>query len=108
MLFGRSGQAVLALHERHSRLLIALRQKGKAADPIASAIEPGPWAPSRPSGAARWPSTTAPNSHVITGSMPWTSRPSSAIPIPLGRREAWRMPSAACAGCCPARRTWRS
>ena len=38
MLFGRSGQAVLALHERHSRLLIALRQKGKAADPIASAM----------------------------------------------------------------------
>ena len=36
MLFGRGGHAVLALHERHSRLLIAARQPGKAADPIAS------------------------------------------------------------------------
>ena len=34
MLFGRSGQAVLTLHERHSRLLIAARQPGKAAEPI--------------------------------------------------------------------------
>ena len=38
MLFGRQGQTVLALHERHSRLLIALRQPGKAADPVASAM----------------------------------------------------------------------
>ena len=38
MLFGRSGQAVLTLHERHSRLLIAARQPGKAAEPIASAM----------------------------------------------------------------------
>ncbi len=38
MLFGRGGHAVLALHERHSRLLIAARQPGKAAEPIASAI----------------------------------------------------------------------
>ena len=33
MLSGRGGHAVLALHERHSRLLIAARQPGKAADP---------------------------------------------------------------------------
>ena len=38
MLFGRSGPAVLALHERHSRLLITVRQRGKAADPVADAI----------------------------------------------------------------------
>ena len=38
MLFGRGGHAVLALHERHSRLLIAARQPGKAADPIASTM----------------------------------------------------------------------
>ena len=38
MLFGRSGHAVLTLHERHSRLLIAARQPGKAAEPIASAM----------------------------------------------------------------------
>ena len=38
MLFGRSGQAVLTLHERHSRLLLATRIASKAADPIASAM----------------------------------------------------------------------
>ncbi len=38
MLFRTYGQAVLTLHERHSRLIIALRPPSKAADPIASAI----------------------------------------------------------------------
>ena len=38
MLFRTYGQAVLTLHERHSRLLIALRPPGKAADPIARAM----------------------------------------------------------------------
>ena len=32
MAFGRRGPVVLALHERHSRLLLAVRQSGKAAD----------------------------------------------------------------------------
>ena len=36
MLFRAYGQAVLTLHERHSRLLIAVRPPGKAASPIAS------------------------------------------------------------------------
>ncbi len=38
MLFGRGGPAVLTLHERHSRLLMAARAPGKAAEPIASAM----------------------------------------------------------------------
>ena len=38
MLFKTYGQAVLTLHERHSRLLIAVRPAGKAAAPIASAM----------------------------------------------------------------------
>ena len=38
MLFRTYGQAVLTLHERHSRLLIALRPPGKASNPIASAM----------------------------------------------------------------------
>lgn len=38
MLFRTYGQAVLALHERHSRLLIALRPQGKASGPIAGAM----------------------------------------------------------------------
>ena len=49
MLFRTYGQAVLTLHERHSRLLLALGPPGKAAGPIANAISsilgplPQPW-----------------------------------------------------------------
>jgi len=38
MLFTKYGQAILTLHERHSRLLIAVRPPGKAAQPIAEGI----------------------------------------------------------------------
>ena len=38
MLFRTYGQAVLTMHERHSRLLIALRPQGKASAPVASAM----------------------------------------------------------------------
>ena len=38
MLFRRHSQAVLALHERHTRLLIAVRLPGKGADHIACAM----------------------------------------------------------------------
>jgi IS30 family transposase len=38
MLFYKYGQAVLTLHERSSRLLIAVRPPGKAAKPIAQAM----------------------------------------------------------------------
>ena len=49
MLFAKYGQAVLALHERYSRLLIAVRPPNKSAMPIARAIVdimrslPSPW-----------------------------------------------------------------
>ncbi len=49
MLFGRSSPVLLAVHERNSRLLLAVRQAGKAADPVAAALErllaplPPPW-----------------------------------------------------------------
>ena len=49
MLFGRHGQAVLTLHERHSRLCIAKRMNSKAAEPVAAALAqalvsfPTPW-----------------------------------------------------------------
>ncbi len=39
MLFAKYGQAILTLHERHSRLLIAVRPTGKAAEPIARAMK---------------------------------------------------------------------
>ena len=38
MLFRTYGQAVLTVHERHSRLLFAVRPPGKAAAPIAQAL----------------------------------------------------------------------
>ena len=38
MLFSKYGQAVLAVHERHSRLLLAARPPNKAAEPIASLL----------------------------------------------------------------------
>ena len=38
MLFARYGQAILTLHERRSRLLLAVRPKGKAAAPIAARL----------------------------------------------------------------------
>lgn len=49
MLFKTYGQAILALHERHSRLLIATRQPNKAAKPVVKAMReilaplPPPW-----------------------------------------------------------------
>jgi IS30 family transposase len=38
MLFAKYGQAILTLHERHSRLVLATRPPNKAADPIAEQI----------------------------------------------------------------------
>ena len=38
MLFRTYGHAVLIMHERHSRILIAVRPPGKASSPIASAM----------------------------------------------------------------------
>ena len=38
MMFRSYGQAVLTLHERHSRMLIAIRPPGKASAPIARAM----------------------------------------------------------------------
>ena len=49
MLFRLYGQAVLTLHDRHSRLLLAVRPPSKAAAPIAQALTrllvplPAPW-----------------------------------------------------------------
>jgi IS30 family transposase len=39
MLFGRGGQAILALHERSTRLTAVVRQRGKSAASVARAIQ---------------------------------------------------------------------
>ena len=88
MLFGRSGPVLLAVHERCSRLLLAVRQAGKAADPVAAALErllaplPPPWRPVAFDNGSGSPATTV--------STRWASRPSSVTPTPPGRRGAWR------------------
>ena len=38
MLFARYGQAILTVHERHSRLLLATKLSSKAADPVAEQL----------------------------------------------------------------------
>jgi transposase, IS30 family len=38
MLFSRAGQAILIVHERHSRLTFAMRQETLQADPVAQAL----------------------------------------------------------------------
>ena len=101
MSFGRSGPVVLALHERASRLLVAVRQGIKGADTTAATLERllGDLPPA-------WRQTlTFDNGTEFAGttaSTLWASRPSSATPIPPGRRAAWRTPSAACGARCPA------
>ena len=104
MHFGNHGPALLALAERHSRLVLLARLPGKGADVPPSPPTPSPacWPPSPRSGARPSPSTTAPSSPATTASTPWASRPSSAIPDPPGRRGAWRTPSAACGARSPA------
>ena len=39
MLFAKYGQAILALHERTSRVLVIIRQPGKAAEPVARVLD---------------------------------------------------------------------
>ena len=92
MLFRTYGQAVLILHERHSRLLIALRLAGKAADPIARAMAEV-LAPLPPQ--LRQTVTFERSSPVPTDSWGFCTPPSSAIPIHRGRKGGSRTPSVA-------------
>ena len=107
MLFRTYGQAVLTMHERHSRLLIALRPQGKASAPNSLGHSKGALLPCPRSGVRPSPSITAPNSQGTTNSMTWVSRPSSAVPTRHGRREVWRTPSGGCGASFPGRPTCR-
>ena len=105
MLFRTYGQAVLTLHERTSRLLLAVRPPGKAAAPIAHAL-----------------------THLLTP-MPPDGRQTVTFdngtefachhhlhalgietffcdPYAPGRKAASKTPSAVCAARCPAKPTW--
>ena len=107
MQFGRSGQTVLMLHERHSRLLIGVRLPSRAAAPVAEAIA-AVLGPLPPEFRQRSPSTTGRSSLTTTNSMPSASRRSSATPTRRGRRAAWRTRLDECAGGCLGRRNWPS
>ena len=91
MLFSTYGHAVLTMHERYSRILIALRPPGKASRPIAGAMSQvlGQMPP-------EWRRTVTFDNGTEFALHYWLhelgSRPSSAIPTPPGRREAWRTP----------------
>ncbi len=113
MHFGNHGPALLALSERHSRLVLLARLPGKhadvTADTIARLLAPLP---------PEWRQTiTFDNGtefarHYRLHPLSCTlllltaSRPSSAIPDPPGRRAAWRTPSAAFCARSPARPGW--
>ena len=106
MLFGRSGPVALVLHERASRLTLALRLASKDSTGVAAALTrllerlPPELRPTVTFDNGR-------SSHATTNSTTWASRPSSATPMRLGRREAWSTRSADCGASCPARRIWR-
>ena len=106
MLFRTYGQAVLTLHERHSRLLIAVRPPGKAAAPIASAmasiLEPLP---------SQWrQSITFDNGTEFARhhQLHALGIRFSATRTRPGRREASRTRSAGCGVVYRARPTWRA
>jgi IS30 family transposase len=102
MMFAKYGQAVLTVHERKSRLLLAIRLDSKAAHGVArlSSIYSAacPSRCGRPS-----PSITAPSSPAIAPCTAWRSRLSSATPMRPGKRAASRMPSAGCGALSPAK-----
>src|SRR5256885_3230082 len=104
MMFAKYGQAILTLHERSSRLLIAARPPGKSSKPIARMIArlltPLPQPCARAS-----PSIMEPSSPATTTCTGTTSPPSSAIPTRPGRKAASKTPSDACAEPCRAKPT---
>ena len=107
MLFRTYGQAVLTGHERHSRLLLAVRPPGKAATPIAQAQArllgplPAPW---------RQTVVTFDNGaefarhHELHALGIETFCCDTQAPWQKG---GLKTPSGACGAGCPARPTWR-
>ena len=85
MVFRIYGQAILTLHERHSRLLIAARPPGKAAAPMPTPSPPSS-RPCPPRGAKRSPSITGRSLRGIMPSIRSASKPSSVRPTRPGKR----------------------
>ena len=104
MMFAKYGQAILTVHERSSRILLAARPDNKTANLIAELIEQL-LRPSPPDCAEPSPSTTAPSSHATPACTASICKPSSATPTPPGRKAASKTPSAECDASSPAKPT---
>ena len=91
MLFSTYGHAVLTMHERYSRILIALRPPGKASRPIAGAMSQvlGQMPP-------EWRRTVTFDNGTEFALHYWLHELGIetffSIPTPPGRREGWRTP----------------
>ena len=107
MLFRIYGQAVLTVHERHSRLLLAVRPPGKAAAPIAQALARllGPLPASWRQTVTFDNGTEFARHHQLhaLGIETFFCDPHA----PWQKGGVSRTPSGACVAGCPARPTWR-
>ena len=105
MLFAKYGQAVLATHERRSRLLVVWRQPSKAADRwLKSSATCSPLYLCLYDGQS--PSITAPNSPITTDFINYRCALSSVTLMPHGKKAVLKTPSDACVEDCLGRLTW--
>jgi IS30 family transposase len=102
MMFSKYGQAVLTVHERKSRLLLAVRLASKKADGVARHLVKlfGAMPPPLRQTVTFDNGTSSP---AIARCTIWRSPPSSAGLTLLGRKAASRMPSDGCVALFPAR-----
>ena len=104
MLFSRYGQAVLTVHERSSRLLLAVRPLNKAAHGVARhLVRLFSGLPSKLRRSVTFDNGT--ESLATAHCIGCRSQPSSAIATLPGKRAASRTQSAGCAASCHARPT---
>jgi len=105
MLFRTYGQTVLTLHERYSRLMIAVRPSGKAASPIATAMSAilDPLPPQWRQTLTFDNGTEFARHHELHALGIETFFCDTRSPWQKG---AWRTPSGACDATCHARPTW--
>ena len=97
MLFAKYGQAILAVHERNSRLLLATRPTSKAAHRVARHLRQSVRSLAQTAASdrhLRQRHRVRPPPHRFTA---WPSKPSSVTHTRLGKRAASKMPSDASA-----------
>jgi IS30 family transposase len=105
MMFSKYGQAILTVHERKSRLLLAIRLTSKAAHGVARHLL-NLFAAIPQSLRQTVTFDNGTSSPAISRCAPSRSTPSSATPTLLGRRAASRTRLAGCAASSRARPIW--